>query len=109
MIDHFTTNMMELDARRTSIDTSKPVKTRGGMPARILCADLKIGMDLHPYERRDCGTVVAAVLCSDGQETVAFYTFDGSHCYCVDEGKVSFAYTKSLDLVNVPDDAEAAE
>lgn len=75
-------------------DASKPVQTRGGHPARILCTDRK---------HRD-GPIVALVrLPDDGfhaeRDAVHFYYSNG--CYEPERAR-GVPSTNVLDLVNVP-------
>lgn len=67
------------------IDLTKPVKTVDGRSVRILCTDLK--HTLYP--------VAAAIMSSDGVETVEGYTAEGKYL------RVGSS-PHYLDLVNVP-------
>lgn len=70
------------------LDLTKPVQTRCGWPARILCTDLKapgVGVG-EPL-------IVAAVTDEDGDETVWSYHSDGRH---------RRGHEDPLDLVQAP-------
>jgi hypothetical protein len=67
-------------------DPTKPVQTRAGRPARILCTDYAP----HYYNRN----ILAIVTYDDGHEVVWSYRANGSFR---DNGKED-----NLDLVNVP-------
>jgi len=67
-------------------DPTKPVQTRGGLPARIVCTDRK-----HPVY-----TLVALITSRPGVEEALFYTADGQ--YIREEG-----YRDSIDLINIPE------
>lgn len=67
-------------------DPTKPVQTRDGKPARILCTDFKSNDHDLP--------IAAAVMLEYGNEAVCFYTVSGLFH--------DNALFSSLDLVNVP-------
>jgi hypothetical protein len=67
-------------------DPMRPVQTRKGKPARILCADLRGGH--YP--------VVAAVSNADGNEYVETFTAEGRRDDCDTSDK------NGCDLINVP-------
>lgn len=66
-------------------DPTKPVQTRSGQPARILCCDAKT------YDKR---CIIALVKEASDNETVMIYHSDGK--YHLNE-------EKNVDLVNIPD------
>lgn len=74
-----------------TFDPTKPVRTRDGRPARILCTDL--GCVRHP--------IVAAYTNPSGAEIVNTYTAEG---FCFHGARRSDA-----DLVNIPDMREQIE
>lgn len=69
----------------TTIDFTKLIKTTSGLPARIVCTDLK-----HPHY-----PIAAAIISDEGYETVEAYTVEGKY---IQNGEDSY-----LDLVNVPE------
>lgn len=70
------------------LDMTKPIKTRGGLPVRILCTDRKCGHS--PF------VIIALVTFNDGWERVHAYTKDGVFVHGGEEHE--------LDLVNVPEE-----
>lgn len=66
-------------------DPTKPVQTRNGRKARIICTDLKSLFNEYP--------IIAAVELGDGTESPFEYTIEGS----IYKGNSS-----SLDLINAP-------
>jgi hypothetical protein len=73
-------------SEQKKFDPMKPVQTRDGRPARILCTDL----------HADVYTIAAAVLGPDGKETLDIYTTEGF------QDKADVLGRNPLDLVNVP-------
>ena len=65
-----------------TFDPTRPVQTRDGREARILCTD-----------RKGSSPILALVTCVDGNENVAVYFMNGFGLY---------SRESSLDLVNVP-------
>ena len=70
----------------SNFDPTKPVQTRDGRAARIICADRKMAL----------GTIVALVTNEDGSE---------SHIItCGDTGRRSgYTLDGPFDLINIPD------
>lgn len=66
------------------LDLTKPVQTRDGKPARVICTDFKT-----PYSD---STLVALILYPDGYEELVTFFHDGTH-----------ARNQGLSLVNVPE------
>ena len=69
-----------------SVDLTKPVQTRDGRKARVLCTDRK-----HITTYGDW-CVIALITDKDGYESPSYHTKDGKH-----------HHTPSSDLVNVPE------
>jgi hypothetical protein len=67
-----------------TFDPNKPVQTRDGRPARIVCTDKK---SEHP--------IVALIIEKDGFEAVRSYLENGSYDGVTKDGR--------LDLINVPE------
>ena len=74
---------MERNETMNPLDLTKPVQTRNGKPARIICTDVKSGQP-----------ILALVKCPDRTEAVISYSIDGS--FFPDDR------TSDNDLINVP-------
>lgn len=69
-----------------TFDPTKPVQTRDGRKARIICTDAK--NKLYP--------VVALILWPDGEEEIETYTLEGRSCVGHERDRIN-------DLINVPE------
>jgi len=76
----------------TDLDPTKPVQTRNGRKARIICVDREGKNASSKYP------IIALVKASDGSEELRSYTVDGFHFF-TDEKEES-----ENDLVNVPEE-----
>jgi len=76
-------NINVASPRLRAFDPTKPVQTRGGLPARIIAADRKNDSDLP----------ITALVLRHGTEYVEHFTSEGRHYHHVDSDR---------DLINIP-------